>query len=127
MALLNITLDLYVDSFNEWLDHNEIPFFITPQTVRNCLEEVCYPGERLNFRLTSVSLYQKKTILVVTLIGEKNGKVTGTKKWILNVETHKIQIIAETFSSKGKCVSTRNVSYVKDKFTYQEFASIWSW
>jgi hypothetical protein len=125
MALLNIDLDLYVGTFNEWLDHNEIPFFITPQTVRNCLEEVCYPGEKLNFRLTSVSLYQKKTFLVVLLIGEKNGE--KTKKWILKAETHEVKVAAETFSSRGKCVSTHSASYAKDTFTFEEFASIWSW
>jgi hypothetical protein len=128
MALVNINLDLYVDSFNEWLDHNEIPFFVTSEMVRNCLEEIRYPGERLNFRLTLVSLHPTKTTLEVILTGEKNGKIMGNKKWILHVENHMIKITAETFSEKKKRVSVpRSVSYTKDKFTFEEFASIWSW
>ena len=129
MAVQNITLDMYLENFNEWLDVNEIGFYLTLEKLTHCMGKVSYPRNGKTFLLNLAKLVPNKgkTTLEVELLGNSEGTPV-VKKWVLSVNRKTVKITSETHTSNGqRLLSPRVVSYPIGKFTYEKFVDIWGW
>ena len=129
MAVANITLDMYLDNFNEWLDVNEICFFLTLEQLTHCMGKVSNPRNGQTFLLNLAKLVpnKEKTTLEVELLGNRDDSPV-VKKWVLSVNRKTIKITSETHTPNGqRLLLPRVVNYPIGKFTYKTFVDIWHW